>query len=63
MHDMASSIFILFVLALYSGIALVFIIAGIQKWIWRPMAKKISRQHAESRFGRVRSTRQEESPS
>jgi len=63
MQDMVASIFILFVLALYAGISLVFIIAGIRKWIWRPIATKISPSHSESDYRRVKSTRQEESPS
>lgn len=63
MQDIVASIFILFVLALYTGIALVFIVAGIRKWVWGPMAKKISPERSGSSYGGVRSTRQEESPS
>ena len=63
MQDMIASVFILFVLVLYAGISLVFIIAGIRKWVWNPIAKKISPRSSESTYRRVKSTRQEESPS
>jgi predicted PurR-regulated permease PerM len=63
MWDMFAVIFIFFVLALYAGITLVFVIAGIRNWIWRPIAKRISRRRSESNYGGVKSTRHEESAS
>ncbi len=63
MQDMVARIFIFFVLVLYAAITLVFFIAGIRKWIWRPLAKKISPGRSESNYHRAKSTRQEGSPS
>ncbi len=63
MQDMAARIFIFFVLALYAAMTLVFVIAGVRKWIWRPIAKKILPGRSESNYRRVKSTSNEGSPS
>ncbi len=63
MQIMLAGIFIFFVLALYAAIAFVFVIAAIRKWVWRPIAKKISPGRSESNYPGVKSTRHEGSPS
>lgn len=63
MQDMVASIFILFVLALYAGISLVFVIAGIRKWVWSPIAKKILPKRSENNYRGIKSTHREGSPS
>lgn len=63
MRDMFAVIFIFFVLALYAGITLVFVMAGIRNWIWRPIAKRISPRRSESNYLGVKSPRHDESPS
>lgn len=60
MQDMVASIFIFFVLALYTGIAVVFVIAGIRKWIWRPIIKRFSAGRADKGYHSIKSTRQEQ---
>lgn len=61
--DITARIFIFVVLALYTGIALVFVIAGIRKWIWHPIVKKISPRQSESNYRGIKSARHEESSS
>jgi len=63
MQDMAARIFIFFVFALYAAMTLVFVIAGVRKWIWRPLAGKILPGRSESNYRRVKSTRNEGSSS
>ena len=63
MHDIIASVFIFFVLALYAGISLVFVVAGVRKWIWRPIAKEISAGHADESYQRIEPTSEESSPS
>jgi hypothetical protein len=63
MQDMAARIFIFFVFALYAAMTLVFVIAGVRKWIWSPLARKIVPGRSESNYRRVKSTSREGSPS
>ena len=62
-QDIVARVFIFLVLALYSGIALVFVIAGIRKWIWRPIAGKLSARRPDRSYQRIKSTSHEGSPS
>lgn len=59
MQEMIASVFIIFVLALYTGISLVFVIAGIRKWIWRPIAGRPSAVLPES-YSSIKPTGQEQ---
>jgi hypothetical protein len=63
MQDFLATVFIVFVFVLYASVALVFVGAGIRKWVWRPLAEKFSRQHPERNYSRIKSTRCEGSPS
>ena len=63
MQDMVARIFIFFVLALYAGISLVFVIFGIRKWIWRPIAGKSSAAHPERSYNSIKPARQEQESS
>lgn len=63
MQDVFARFFIVFLLVLYSGIALIFVIGGIRKWIWRPIIGKFSRQHQARNYRRIKSTSREGSPS
>jgi hypothetical protein len=63
MQEMIARVFIIFVLALYAGICLVFVIAGIRKWIWRPIAGKSSAAHPERSYNTIKPTRQEQESS
>lgn len=63
MQDILATSFVVFVLAFYSIIALVFVIGAIRKWIWRPIAKKISARHPDKSYHRFKSTSHEGSPS
>jgi hypothetical protein len=60
MQEMIASFFIIFVLALYAGISLVFVIGGIRKWIWRPIAGKSSAVHPERSYNSIKPTSQEQ---
>ena len=60
MQDMIASVFIIFVLALYAGISLVFLIAGIRKWVSRPIAGKPSAGHPEKSYNSINPTSQEQ---
>ena len=62
MQDILARSFIFFVLALYAGIALVFLIAGFRKWVWRPIAGKLFPRRAEESYHRIKSTTHEGSP-
>lgn len=59
-QDIFARIFIFFVLALYTGVALVFVIAGIRKWIWRPLAKRFSAGRPDEDYHRIKSASQEQ---
>jgi hypothetical protein len=61
MQDILARSFVVFLLALYAGIALVFVIAGIRKWIWRPIAERISPSRGGKSYRRIKSTSREES--
>jgi hypothetical protein len=63
MQDILARSFIVFILALYAGVALVFVIAGFRKWVWRPIAGRLSPRQAEESYRRIKSTTREESPS
>ena len=60
MQDILARSFVVFLLALYAGIALVFVIAGIRKWIWRPIAERISPSRGDKNYRRIKSTSREE---
>jgi len=59
-QDIFARIFIFFVLALYTGIALVFVVAGIRKWIWRPLAKRFPAGRPDKGYHSIKSNRQEQ---
>jgi hypothetical protein len=59
MQDILADAFIVFVYGLYAGITLVFAVAGIRKWIWRPLVGRFSRQHPERNHSRIKSARRE----
>ena len=63
MDDAFSTFFIVFVLALYSVITLVFVAGAIRKWIWRPIAARIWASRSEGSYHRIKSTHHEGSPS
>jgi hypothetical protein len=63
MQDILARIFIVFMLVMYAAIALVFVVAGIRKWIWEPIARKILPRRAERDFRRIQSTRRQGSSS
>lgn len=63
MDDILASIFIIFLLLLYSSIALVFVVMGIRTWIWRPLRKKSPEKEHTRKFRHVKSTRSQHSPS
>ena len=60
MEDTLARLFVVFILAVYSGITLVFMIAGIRKWIWRPIAERISPSRGDKNYRRIKSTSREE---
>lgn len=63
MQDFLALSFVVFMLALYAGITLVFVYAGIRNWIRRPSIGKSRRQHLENSYSRIRSASREESVS
>ena len=63
MEDTLARLFVVFILAVYSGITLVFMIAGIRKWIWRPIAARIWASRSEGSYRRIKSAHHEESAS
>lgn len=63
MQDILARSFIVFVLALYAGITLVFVMAAFRKWVWRPIAGKLSPRQAGKSYHRIKSTTREGSPS
>lgn len=63
MQDVLARSFVVFVLAFYAIITLVFMIGAIRKWIWYPMAAKFFADRPGKNFHRIKSTRHEGSPS
>jgi hypothetical protein len=63
MQDILARIFVIFLLVLYAGIAVVFVFVGIRNWIYRPIKNKLSRRHPEKVYHGIKSTSREESPS
>lgn len=63
MQDILARSFIVFVLVLYTGITLVFLIGAFRKWVWRPIAAKLFPRRAEKGYRRIKSTTHEGSPS
>lgn len=63
MQDVIARAFVIFLLVLYTSIALVFIVTAIRRWIWQPIIGKFSAHHAERGYRRIKSTSHEESPS
>ena len=61
MQDFLAISFIVFMLALYAGITLIFIFVGIRNWIWRPVTAKFRRGQPENRYSRIRPGSREES--
>jgi hypothetical protein len=59
MNDIIARSFVVFLLVLYAGIALAFVIAGIRKWIWRPIAEKISACRPDRSYHRIKSSSRE----
>ena len=59
-QDIVARIFIIFLLALYTGIALVFVLAGIRKWVWCPLAGKIAAGCPDTSYSRIKRTGQEQ---
>lgn len=62
-QDIVARVFILLVLVLYTGISLVFVAAGIRKWVWRPIAGKLSARRTDRGYRTIKSTSHEGSPS
>jgi hypothetical protein len=63
MQGMLASFFIFFVLVLYAAIAFVFVIAAVRKWVWSPIAKKISPGRSGNNYRETSPPRHEETPS
>ena len=63
MRDIISSSFIIFVLLLYVVVALVFVMGAARKWIWAPLAGKLSAHSPQRNFRAVKSNRRQESSS
>ena len=61
MQDLLARIFIVGMFILYSGIALVFIGAGIRDWVWRPVKRKFSAQQPARNYRAIKSTSRERS--
>lgn len=60
MQEMIASTFIIFVLALYAVISFVFVVAGIRKWIWRPIAGKASAGNPERSYKSIKPAQPEQ---
>ncbi|HXH49398.1 MAG TPA: hypothetical protein VNM47_08635 [Terriglobia bacterium] len=63
MDDVLSRFFVVFVLLFYAIITVVFVIAAIRKWIWRPIAAKFFAHQPERGYRKIKSTGHEGSPS
>jgi hypothetical protein len=63
MQDILARFFVVFVLAFYAIITLVFVIAAFRKWIWRPITAKIFAGRPQESYRGIKSTRHEGSPS
>jgi len=63
MQDLFARIFIVALLILYAGVALVFVIGILRTWIWRPIKRKISVQQPERKHRAIKSASQERIPS
>jgi len=63
MQDLFARVFIVALLILYAGVALVFIIGILRTWIWRPIKRKISVQQPERNHRALKSASHERIPS
>lgn len=63
MQDILARIFVILLLVLYSGVALVFVITGIRDWVCRPIRRRLWGRRPKETYQRIKSTRREESPS
>ena len=63
MQDLFARVFIVALLILYAGVALVFVIGILRTWIWRPIKRKISVQQPERKHRAIKSASQERIPS
>jgi len=63
MDDIVARVFIVAMLVMYAAIALVFVVAGLRKWIWEPVFGKFLERRPERNFRRIPSTRHQGSSS
>ena len=63
MEDILARVFIVFLLVLYGGIALVFVVVSIRNLIWYPVKNKLLARRPEKGYRRVKSASREQSPS
>lgn len=63
MEDILARLFVAFILVVYTCITLMFVIGAVRKWIWGPIASKVSAYYPERNYHRIKSTTQEGSPS
>lgn len=50
MQDMLATIFLVLLLVLYAGIALIFVVTWVRDLIWRPLRSRLSGRHAEKSY-------------
>jgi len=61
MQDLLARSFVVFILLLYASTALVFIVAAIRNFIWRPIIGKFAAQHPDRSYHRIKSASHEQS--
>ncbi len=63
MQDIFARTFIVVMFVMYGAIAMVFVVAGLRKWIWEPVFGKVLARHPERNFRRIPSTHHQGSSS
>jgi hypothetical protein len=63
MDDILARVFVVFLVVLYTGVALVFVGAGFRNLIWQPVRQKLWARRPEKSFHTIKTTSSGESPS
>lgn len=63
MDDILARVFVIFLLILYTSVALVFVVAVIRNWVWQPIKRKLRGRSPQKSYRGINSASHGESPS